>query len=133
MSRENVEVMRRGAEAFNRRDKDAWLSLNDPDVEFRAPSEWPESETVCGREAVWDFMLSLNDAWEQGDYEMVETIDAGTDKLAARFRRPVQGKASGIADVFDYWCVSTFRRGKIRRSDWFANRAEALEAVGLRE
>ena len=133
MSHQNLEIMRGAAEAFNRRDKDAWLSLNDPNIEFRAPPEWPESETVGGREAVWHFMVGLNDAWEQGDYEMVETIDADNDKLAARFRRSVQGRASGIADVFDYWCVSTFRDGKIRRSDWFANRAEALEAMGLRD
>jgi ketosteroid isomerase-like protein len=120
-------------EAINRRDRDAWLLLQDPEVEFRADPEWPESETVGGREAVWDFIVSLTDAWEPADVEMGEVIDAGSDRLLARLTRPVQGKTSGIADVLDYWCVFTFRGGKILRSHWFATRDQALEAVGLRE
>ena len=102
MSQENVEIVRQTMDAFNRRDRDAWLALNDPELEFRADPEWPESGTVRGREAVWDFIVNLTDAWEQGAFEMVEVIHAGDDKLATRFRRPVKGKASGIADVLDY-------------------------------
>jgi len=48
MAQENVEIARNATEAFNRRDKDAWLPLNDPEVEFRAPAEWPESGTSAG-------------------------------------------------------------------------------------
>jgi ketosteroid isomerase-like protein len=133
MSQENVEILRQVTEAINRRDRDAWLLLQDPEVEFRADPEWPESETVGGREAVWDFIVSLTDAWEPADFEMGEVIDAGSDRLLARLTRPVQGKTSGIADVLDYWCVFTFRGGKILRSHWFATRDQALEAVGLSE
>lgn len=45
----------------------------------------------------------------------------------------VQGKASGAPAVFSYWLVSTFRNGKLLRVEYFAERGEALEAVGLRE
>jgi len=34
VSQEIVELTRRGHEAFNRRDLEAYLGLNDPDVEF---------------------------------------------------------------------------------------------------
>jgi ketosteroid isomerase-like protein len=131
MSEQNVEIARKAMEAFNRHDRDAYLRLLDPEVEFRADPEWPESGTVAGREAVWDFAVSLTDAWEQDAFEMVEFIDAGDDKLVARYRRPVRGKASGITDVLDYWCVTTFRRGRIIGQEWFASRAKALEGVGL--
>ena len=133
MSEENVEIARQAMEAFNRRDRDAYLLLHDPEFEFRADPEWPESETVRGREAVWDFGLILTDAWEPDDFEMVEVIDAGDDNLVTRYRRPVRGKASGIADVLDYWCVTTFRGRTLLRQAWFANRAKALEAAGLSE
>ncbi len=133
MSQENVEIARNAMAALNRRDRDAWLALNDPEVEFRADPEWPESETVGGREAVWDFIVSLTDAWEQDDADMVEVVDGGDEKLAARYRRPVQGKASGIADVLDYWCVHTFRRGRLLSHEWFASRQKAVEAAGLSE
>ena len=59
MSQENVEIARQMIDAFNRRDRDAWLLLNDPEVEFRADPEWPESETVRGRDAVHPFFSVL--------------------------------------------------------------------------
>src|SRR3954451_4631021 len=131
MSAENVEIVRKAVDAFNRRDRDAYLRLQDPDVQFRADPEWPESETVAGREAVWDFAVSLTDAWEHDAFEIVDFIDAGDDKLVARDRRPVKGKTSGIADVLDYWALTTFRGGRILTQEWFASRAKALEAAGL--
>ena len=118
-------------EAFNRRDRETWLALHDPDLEFRADPEWPESETVAGRERVWTFILGLADAWEQDAFEMVEVIDAGEDKLVAEFRRPTRGRTSGLSDVLDYWCVNSFRHGKLRRYEWYSSRAKALQAAGL--
>jgi ketosteroid isomerase-like protein len=130
MSQENLEIMRKMLGAINRGDRDAWLALHDPDVEFRADPDWPESETVRGRAAVWDFAANLTEAWEPDDFEEVEVIDAGPDKLVARLRRPVRGRTSGLADVLDYWCVFTLRLGKIRSILWFASRAKALDAAG---
>jgi hypothetical protein len=34
---------------------------------------------------------------------------------------------------FNYWVVTTHRKGKTARIEWFSNRAEALEAAGLSE
>ncbi len=34
MSQENVELLRRGVEAWNRRELDVWLDLGTPDVEW---------------------------------------------------------------------------------------------------
>jgi ketosteroid isomerase-like protein len=133
MSQENVETLRKALDAFNRGDREAWLPLHDPELGFRADPEWPESETVDGREAVWDFIVGLTDAWEPDAFEMVDVIDAGDDRLVTRYRRPVRGKASGVEDVLDYWCVNTVRRGQVLRYEWYASRAKALDAVGLSE
>ena len=133
MSEENVEVLRKMMDAYNRRDRDTWLLLHEPEFEFRADPEWPESKTVRGREAVWNFVVGMSDAWEPDDFEMAEVLVAGGEKLVARFRRPVRGKASGVADVLDYWAVTTFRGGRILSQEWFADRPNALEAAGLPE
>ena len=95
-----------------------------------ADPEWPESGTVSGREAVWDFIVSLTDAWD--GLRDGEVIDAGTTGLLARSARPVRGKASGIADVLDYWCVAHSARARSRHRV-VRDRDEALEAVGLSE
>ena len=133
MSEENVELARQGLEAFNRGDRDAWFLLYDPEVEFHADPEWPEARSLRGREPVWDFLVSLSDAWEQSDGEIVDVIDPGRDKFAVRVKLPVAGKMSGIADMLDQWCVFTVRRGVVFRQEWFASRTKALEAVGPSE
>jgi hypothetical protein len=82
---------------------------------------------------VWDCMVSVNEGWERDDFDMVEVIDANDNRLVARFRRTVPGKASGIADEFDYWWFGRFHAGKVLSQAWFSSRAEALEADGSRE
>ena len=131
MLQKNLETLRSVTDAINRRDREAWLKLNDRDAEFRADPDWPEAETVRGREAVWDMIISIVDAWEQTPTNMVEVIDTGHDRLVARFRQPVRGKASGVETEFDYWLVATFRGGKFLSSWWFSDRAKALQAAGL--
>ena len=133
MSEENVELAREGLEAFNRGDRDAWFQLHAPELEFHADPEWPEARFLRGREPVWDFLTSMNDAWEQSDGKIVDLIDPGDDKFAIRLKRPVVGKVSGIADVLDQWCVFTVRRGQLFRYEWSVSHAKALEAVGLSE
>jgi ketosteroid isomerase-like protein len=132
MSQENVERLRQVLDAFNRRDRAAWTAACDPELENVPPRDWPESEAIRGREAVWDFFIEGNRPWEEGSFEYVELIDAGNDKVVADLRREVQGKASGASVAWRYWQVSTFRNGKMLRIQWFADRGEAREAGGLR-
>ena len=111
MSQENVERLRHGLDAFNRRDRAAWLVLCDPELENVPPRDWPESDPIRGREAVWDFIVQAQDTWEESPFQYVEIIDAGNDKVAADIRRDVRGKASGASVAFSYWWVVTFRNG----------------------
>ncbi len=133
MSQEIVEGLRQALDAFNRRDRAAWLALCDPELENVPPRDWPESDPIRGREAVWDFFVEAQDAWEESPFEYVELIEAGNDKVVADMRREARGKASGASVAWSYWQVFTFRDGKALRFEWFADRAEALEAAGLRE
>jgi ketosteroid isomerase-like protein len=132
MSNENVEALRRGLEAFNRRDKIAWLELCAPDLENVPPREWPESDPIRGREAVWDFFIEGNEPWEQSPFEFSEVVDGGS-KVVADVRQEARGKESGATVAWRYWQVATFRAGKVLRFEWFADRAEALAAAGLAE
>jgi ketosteroid isomerase-like protein len=133
MSEGNIEVVRRGLDAFNRRDKAAWVAVCDPDVENFPPKEWPENAPIRGAEAIWDFFVEAVNAWEEGSFQWKEFIDAGTDKIVANQQREMRGKASGAGVVWSYWVVFTFRDGKLIRFEWFRDRTEALEAAGLSE
>jgi len=132
MWQENVESYRQALDAFNRRDRAAWLAFCDPELENVPPRDWPESRTVRGSEAVWDFFIEGSEPWE-GNLEPFGPIEEGDDKLVAQVRGEVRGKASGAAVAWSFWHVVTYREGRALRFEGFADRAEALEAAGLRE
>src|SRR5438128_615438 len=103
ISEQNVETVRRAFEAFGERDRGAWLSLCDPALESSPSGDWPETATIRGREAVWDFYLQADDPWEPGTYQLAEIIDAGEDRVLAHQVREMRGKESGAAVQYDYW------------------------------
>ena len=131
MSRENVEQIRRAFATFERGDKETWRELFHPDIEVVPIGDWPEGH-VRGREAVWDFFVAADEPWEPGAWELDE-VTAGDNQIAARMRRELRGKSSGVEVEYDYWIVVTFRNGMIARAEWFEDRRDALEAAGLRE
>jgi len=133
MSQENVELAQRSLDAFNRRDKAAWLAMMDPDLEAVPPPDWPESGVIRGSESVWNFYVQNIEAFREGLLENVELIDAENDCVVAHMRGEMHGKMSDAAVPFSYWPVSTFRDRKMVRTEWFADRAEALKTVGPEE
>jgi ketosteroid isomerase-like protein len=133
MSQENVEKMRQALDAFDRRDRPAWLALCDQDHEVVRSSAWPEAEVIRGGEAVWDFYVGVIEAFERQALGDAVVVDGGADRVLVHQRTLVRGRTSGADVELDYWVVVTFREGKILRDHWFADRAEALEAVGLAE
>ena len=133
MSEESVEWLRRINEAQNRRDKAIWLEATDPDAVMIPAREWPENAPVRGAEAIWDFYGEVTGTWEEGSFELAETIDSGADVLVANVHRWARGKASGVGFDFSYWVVITRHNGKAVRIEWFSGRDEALEAAGLSE
>jgi ketosteroid isomerase-like protein len=133
MSEGNIKSLRESVDAFDRGDKAAWLAEFDPAVEMVPARDWPENAPIRGAEAIWDFYMAVNAAWEGGSIELGEVIDAGADRVVANARREARGKASGAGFQFSYWIVTAFREGKAARIEWFADRDEALEAAGLSE
>jgi ketosteroid isomerase-like protein len=133
MLRENAEIVRQGNDAISRRDKVAWLATTDPDAVMVPARQWPEEGPIRGAEAIWDFYVQVAAAWEERPYELGDFVEAGGDALIVNVRREARGKTSGATVEFNYWAVMAFRRGRTARIEWFADRAEALEAAGLSE
>jgi ketosteroid isomerase-like protein len=92
---------------------------------------WPEADAVRGREPAWDFYIKIAEAFEQLPVGDAELVDAGADKVLVHWRSDVRGRTSGADVKLNYWIVLTFRKRRIIRDQWFADRAEALEAAGL--
>jgi ketosteroid isomerase-like protein len=131
MSQENVETVRQGLDALNRRDRATWMALVDPALENISPRDWPESGRIEGAEPIFDFFVEVQDSWEEiSTYEYDELIDAGDDKVLTHMSARLKGKASGATVAWSYWQVVTFKGDKVARVEWFGDRTEALEAAG---
>jgi ketosteroid isomerase-like protein len=132
MSRENVQVVRRMYEAFER---DDWGNVGDfvsPDVELHGTSGGlSEGNVARGIEAVrqtfdvWDA-----EAWEETKLNPQEFIDAG-DQVVVLQHELRRGRGSGVEVESDTAVLFGLSDGRVVRMQGFMDQTEALEAAGL--
>jgi ketosteroid isomerase-like protein len=77
-------------------------------------------------------MLSFSKHWEQIRFEPQEYVDAG-DQVVVVARLIGRGKKSGVEVAHTWAYVWTVRERKILRMVGYADRDQALDAVGLAE
>ena len=132
MSQENVEVVRRLAEAWNRSDVEAFLALFHSECEVVFPPEVPEPGPLHGLVELRQWAEGFLTAWEFHHAEVVEIVDAG-DSVVAMLHLIGRGIDSGLEMDETDAHVFTLRDGKVVCWQNFNDRAEALKAVGLEE
>jgi ketosteroid isomerase-like protein len=128
MSEENLRVVRRALDAWNRNDWSQLESVNDPDAVIVAPEGWPEGGEFEGWDAIRRQFERLKEAWseEQIDAESVEAI--GDETVLVRGHWRAHGGVSGLDADFEMWVVYTVRGGRIVRTD-FCLSEDAAEAA----
>jgi ketosteroid isomerase-like protein len=133
MSEENVQVVRRMYDAFERGDFDSALAHFDPNIEWDEPPDNPGARKWHGRNGVERALATWMGAFEDYRYELRELIDCGDDMVLLAAWQSGRGKASGVQVSEENFCVFTVRDGKIVRQQMFRHPDEALEAAGLQE
>ena len=132
MWEENLELIRRGWEAWIHGDIDALVALWDPDVIWSVEHfhEWPEG-TYRGHEGIRNFLAEWLEVW--GDYEITvdEVIAAPDGRIVSLIRHRGKGHGSGVPMELEMAQIATIRNGKIVHFDNYDRRAEALKAAGL--
>jgi uncharacterized protein len=132
MSQENVEVVRRGYEAFNRGNLDGMVADFAPTFEYVASGAVPGTRGVYrGPEGFKEFMGWFGE-FSGARADIKELTDAG-DRVLAGITARGRGKRSGVESGWHLWHLWTLRDGKVVRGEGFTDRDEALEAAGLRE
>ena len=136
MSEENVEVVRRAIDAWNRRDIDDMLALSDPEGEYINSPSAIEPGTRRGRD---EMAAVVREQWElltDGRWEIDRIYDRGEEVIAlGRISRRMPGSDARLEgqSLISY----KIRSGKMVRIEVLAfGRDEvqtALEAAGLRE
>jgi ketosteroid isomerase-like protein len=132
MSQENVEIVQRMYEAWNRSGGAPPLQWIDPAIEVEVPPGALTSGTYRGHAGFSEFLDSFWDAFKDHHIEIEECIPAGDDVLLM-VHYYGRGKASGVEVNARDSHVWTLRDGKAVRWRIVNTREEALEAVGLSE
>ena len=128
MSRENVELVRQGFEAWDRGDLAGVIRTFHEDAVIRPiiGPEWHGPEGFLGMAADW-----VEDFAEH-TVQAEDFVDAG-EAVVVRVRQEGRGVESGAPIEAVYWFVYTLRKRKAVRLELYRTEAEALEAVGLSE
>jgi ketosteroid isomerase-like protein len=131
MTKENVEVVQAGIEAWNAEDMDALRHLYLPAAIVRYPEGWPEPGPFVGREAVMRQFEQTREAWDTDFWEQIgDFVDVG-DRVVVRLIW--HGLGHGPESRIEATFVITLRKGRILRVEGFWDHAEALETLGLSE
>jgi ketosteroid isomerase-like protein len=130
MSQENVELVRRGIEAFYRRE--VLPDDFDPEVEWVEDQRFPGAETFHGPAGVERSVKKWWDAWSEITMHLVEVIDLG-DRVVVAGHTEARGHGSDVSVTAEFGGVYEFRRGKVVRVQVLGSRNEALDAAGQRE
>jgi ketosteroid isomerase-like protein len=131
MSQENVELVLKGVEAWNRRDAALWLSYAAPEVEWMpAGPAAVERAVYRGHEEVASGLEGVWETWEEFRLEESEIRDLGQSVLWLG-RVKMRGRASHVELDQEFAALSELRGGKVVKVQAFLAWRDAVEAAGL--
>jgi SnoaL-like domain len=132
MSQEQLEVISRVLAFFNSGgDAELAEELIEPEAKFEPLLAGVEGE-YRGPAGVMKWLSELNEMFEEvhGDFSRIEEfgeVILATGKMTGR------GRGSGVSVEQDLFAVARFRKGRVAYAGVRLTRAEALDAVGLKE
>jgi len=132
MSDENLDVVRRAIDAYNRRDFEAIRALNHPDVEV----DWSASRGLGagiyrGSDEAIDFMRDFLETFEDVRMEPDRYVEAG-DLVVVPNTTHIRGR-DGIETVARSALFFELREGRVTQIRLYQETSEALDAAGLTE
>ena len=131
MSDKNVQVFKRGADAYNRRDVEALLEELHPEIEWRPLLPvllGGEAAVVRGHDGARQGIQELEEAFSELRAEPSEYRDLG-ERVVAIGQLHGRGKESGVETDSPIAWVVDFKDGKAVRIWEYADPEEALEAA----
>ena len=126
----NVEIVKRGFEAFNQDGVEALLEFVDPEFEVTTPPELAsEPDTYRGHEGIRRYFDSFYEAMEEIRWDPHAFHEAG-ERVVVEFTLRARGKSTGLEVGQDAVMVWELRDGKAIGLSLHPTLDEALAAVG---
>jgi ketosteroid isomerase-like protein len=134
MSQENVELMRRAWDAWNRGDSARVFAVFDAETVWDSSHyrDWPD-DRYDGIAGVEHFLNEWLAVWDAYEVQVEEVLAAPDGRVVSLFRQRGKGRESGLGLDMAMALIATVSDGKITRVDTYDDRSEALHAAGLSE
>src|SRR5918995_11732 len=132
MSQENVELVREGFARWNQGAYDFFLNSTAPDIELLSRFGSLTGEPYRGHRGVREWLADIQQRLGRLGVLLGDVRDLGDDVLAIGGIN-LRARGSGLDMKEPMGWVFEFRDGRLARMRFYAQPAEALEAVGLRE
>jgi ketosteroid isomerase-like protein len=133
MSSENVEIVRRGTDAYRRGALEEASHWTHPEIVWdMSRLQVPDAGVYRGFEGLLTFFNRWQESWESLELEPLEYIEAG-DQVVTVIRQSGRGRLSGAEVEHRFAQLWTLRDGKIVRMVMYPDREAALEAADTTE
>ena len=126
MAAGDVEIARRGIDAYNRGDIDALVELADPEITIVPVRALLEGGEYRGHEGVRQFLSDMEEDWESRRIEVDEIREAG-DGLLVLGTFAATGRSGNEVRYPLAW-HSVYRDGKLLRLRAYSDRDAALRS-----
>ena len=134
MSQENIDLVRRTIDLFNRREIDRALETAHEDFEMDwSNSIGPLKGVYRGHEGVVKLWESFLEAWDEIRWDPQEIIELDETRLIVVNHVRMRGRGSGVEVEATGVQIWTITDGKGRSMKLYQSKREALEAAGRSE
>jgi ketosteroid isomerase-like protein len=133
VSQQNVAIVRKGIDAWNRHNAEEWLSYAAPEITWEPAGPAAVEQTVYrGHEEVASGFESVWETWEEFQFEEGEVRDLGESVLWLGHVK-LKGSASHLQLEQEFAVLSELSDGSVTSVRAFLGWPEALAAAGLGE
>lgn len=128
MAHANIEIIRRGLEAYNQGDVETLVEISDPEAEFVPLRSLVVGGSYHGHDGIRRFMEDVGEEWEDRLIELEELRELESGVLVlGQFQ--AKGKASGVEMRSPVAWILELRDGKVVRMQAYSSQEEALRAA----
>jgi ketosteroid isomerase-like protein len=125
----NIELIRRGFEAFGAGEVDTVLDFLDEEIEIYTAPGLLNTGTYRGRDGYLTWLAQWLEAWDDYEAEPAELEPVGESHVLVTVHQRARGAGSGVAVEMDAHWAFEVEGERISRIHLFPERAQALAAI----
>jgi ketosteroid isomerase-like protein len=131
VGREQIEIVKRALDAWNRGDVDAMVAEASPDGEYAIAEQNPNARLLHGRDEIADYLRDWLDTIHGLRYEPQEMRDVGGAVLVLGTMSGRVGAEDGPELTAELAFVLRFDGDVVVRTEEYLDHRQALAAAGL--